>query len=197
MNAPTVNRTPAHCTFCGWLVPAEGVTIVKNDHPCDGAKPARCKDSACVSHLLCDAYGRTICFHRNIHPARVDGCHTSCLDCGAHVIVETAQYASGQTPAEDAAKMRAQCDAAHPIPTDYAPSHQTPETIRGFVNVCYALVQTIEATGGIEGNGENDDLAPCGDPEWVDLASAYLTACTALDVDPLVNGKREKGEKKS
>jgi hypothetical protein len=32
------------------------------------------------------------CSHYNLHPARHDGGHTVCLDCGAHVIVTEGRY---------------------------------------------------------------------------------------------------------
>lgn len=41
------------------------------------------------------------------------------------------------------------------------------------------LVDTINATGGLV-RDEKDALVPCGDPEWLDLATAAQTAEAAL-----------------
>lgn len=38
------------------------------------------------------------CFHRRLHPERYGPTHTICLDCGGHVIVTDAYFASGETP---------------------------------------------------------------------------------------------------
>ena len=35
------------------------------------------------------------CVHRNIHPGRVDGAKTICLDCEQSVMVATFHYANG------------------------------------------------------------------------------------------------------
>jgi hypothetical protein len=53
------------------------------------------------------------------------------------------------------------------------------------------LIDTIEATGGV--SDTSDGYEPEGDPEWTDLGDAYIAACAALDVVPLVDGKREPG----
>lgn len=57
-----------------------------------------------------------------------------------------------------------------------------------------ALCTTVAQTGGMIrgediGNepGENED-APVGDPDWVDLGAAYLQACDALGFAPLYEG---------
>ncbi len=60
------------------------------------------------------------------------------------------------------------------------------------------LIRTIEATGGlvteyVTANGLNQhSLVPQGDTEreWTDLADAYLEACKAMGVQPLIDGKR-------
>lgn len=51
------------------------------------------------------------------------------------------------------------------------------------------FTSTINNTGGLMkdtevNDGWCDDWVPVGDPEWSDLADAYLTACKALGVEP-------------
>lgn len=48
-----------------------------------------------------------------------------------------------------------------------------------------ALVETIEATGGIVAMPVGGH-APIGDRDWADLAEAYLLACNALGRPPMV-----------
>jgi hypothetical protein len=51
-------RPTAYCHHCGWLVPAEGVTLPADvDLPRDGAQAERCTDGACVSDRVCDESG--------------------------------------------------------------------------------------------------------------------------------------------
>lgn len=45
-----------------------------------------------------------------------------------------------------------------------------------------ALCRTIECTGGILERSDGF-MAPACDPEWIDLAEAYLLACEALGVE--------------
>lgn len=45
------------------------------------------------------------------------------------------------------------------------------------------FIGTIESTGGLIDEGEG--LAPAGDPEWLDLADAYLAACKATGRVPM------------
>jgi len=47
-----------------------------------------------------------------------------------------------------------------------------------------ALIDTVNATGGVVYN-EEKDLVPAADLDWVDLASAYLLACRAMGVAPV------------
>jgi hypothetical protein len=49
-----------------------------------------------------------------------------------------------------------------------------------------SFVSAIDVTGCIT---END--GPVGDPEWLDLADAYLQACAALGREPIVQGNTE------
>lgn len=48
-----------------------------------------------------------------------------------------------------------------------------------------ALCDTIEATGGVKLN-EDGTYSPEGEPDWIDLADAYLIACAALDRSPKI-----------
>lgn len=48
------------------------------------------------------------------------------------------------------------------------------------------LIETVEATGGITRN-ERGEAVPVGDPAWVDLATVYLSACTALGREPKIS----------
>jgi hypothetical protein len=55
-----VGRTSCRCIHCGWLVPAEGVTLSADvDVAYDEVTPERCSDSACESEMVCDANGKT------------------------------------------------------------------------------------------------------------------------------------------
>jgi hypothetical protein len=51
------------------------------------------------------------CVHRNLHPGRLDGSHTICLDCGSHVCITGAHHVSGEMMAAQAARMLAELDA--------------------------------------------------------------------------------------
>jgi hypothetical protein len=54
-------RHGAYCENCGWLVPAEGVSIdPESDLPRAGAKDQRCADTACISYRVVDGQGRAI-----------------------------------------------------------------------------------------------------------------------------------------
>jgi hypothetical protein len=50
--------------------------------------------------------------------------------------------------------------------------------------VLRALIEIIEATGGLVTNEENI-LVPAADEEWPDLAAVYLQACDALGRRPM------------
>ncbi len=61
VNGAKGGRPTAHCIYCGWLVPAEGVSIAPEyDTPRDGARPKRCSDTACESNRECDELGRVV-----------------------------------------------------------------------------------------------------------------------------------------
>lgn len=47
------------------------------------------------------------------------------------------------------------------------------------------FIQTIEATGGISEN-EDGTFSPLADPDWIDLADAYLLACDQLKRPPKI-----------
>ena len=70
--------------------------------------------------------------------------------------------------------------------TDADPAAPTPSPREALD----ALIATIEATGGCV-RDEGGFLAPAGEPDWIDLADAYLAACAALGRTPLVEGPEE------
>jgi hypothetical protein len=49
------------------------------------------------------------------------------------------------------------------------------------------LINTIDATGGLVSN-EDGTFGVMGDPDWLDLADAYVLACQELDL-PIVVGE--------
>jgi len=49
----------------------------------------------------------------------------------------------------------------------------------------HMLRDAIEATGGLI--SDEGHLVPKGDPEWADLADAYLEACKELGVKPMID----------
>jgi hypothetical protein len=89
-------------------------------------------------------------------------------------VMEDAGLKPGAVPTADRAA--ADPDAATPSPQE----------------ACGALIATIEATGGCV-RDQRGSLAPAGDPDWIDLADAYLAACAALRRTPLVE-EPEEGE---
>ena len=52
-----------------------------------------------------------------------------------------------------------------------------------------ALCDTVEATGGLIEDSYGS--YPAADPDWADLADAYLMACKALDRKPTIEVKEE------
>lgn len=63
------------------------------------------------------------------------------------------------------------------------------------IDALKALISTVEQTGGLlhgenigDEPGENED-APAADPDWIDLATAYLLACEALGREPVYSDK--------
>lgn len=54
----------------------------------------------------------------------------------------------------------------------------------GMLDACIALIKTINFTGGVV---FVDGLAaPVADPDWIDLGGAYITACDALGIEPII-----------
>lgn len=49
-----------------------------------------------------------------------------------------------------------------------------------------ALVNTIEATGGLIDDPQGGGFVPAGDEDWLDLADAYVLACDALGRKPKI-----------
>ena len=49
----------------------------------------------------------------------------------------------------------------------------------------HLLVSTVEAAGGLIKPAEGA-LFPKGDPDWLDLADAYLAACEDLGIEPKI-----------
>ena len=47
------------------------------------------------------------------------------------------------------------------------------------------FIRTINATGGLAVNDAGETI-PVADEDWLDLAEAYLLACDALGVKPLL-----------
>lgn len=50
------------------------------------------------------------------------------------------------------------------------------------------FIAAINATGGLQQDTKADGkpLVPVGDPEWLDLAEAYVSACEAMHLTPVV-----------
>ena len=57
----------------------------------------------------------------------------------------------------------------------------------------HTFIETIEATGGCIRN-EDGMVAPAGDPEWPDLADAYVQACTAIGRTPSIASTEDEEE---
>lgn len=54
-------KASCRCVYCGWLVPAEGVTLDPAiDVAYDEQAPERCSESACESKMVCDAFGKPV-----------------------------------------------------------------------------------------------------------------------------------------
>jgi hypothetical protein len=68
--------------------------------------------------------------------------------------------------------------------TDQAGRAGRPDAVREALE---GFIKTIEATGGCH-RDEGDSVVPAGDPDWLDLADAYLRACKALGREPQING---------
>jgi len=65
---------------------------------------------------------------------------------------------------------------------DGAGANPAADTVRKALD---DFIETIEATGGCFHN-EGGVLVLAGDPEWTDLADAYVRACAAIGRAPLV-----------
>lgn len=52
------------------------------------------------------------CEHHHLHPARHDGGHTICLDCGSHVIITEGRHANGLSAIAERDKLLDILDAA-------------------------------------------------------------------------------------
>ena len=57
------------------------------------------------------------------------------------------------------------------------------------INALMRLIETIEATGGLDCDGY-----PLGDPEWVDLGDAYLDACAVIERTPMQEERTHKDD---
>lgn len=56
------------------------------------------------------------------------------------------------------------------------------------------LVDTVEAVGGVRPNPDGT-YSPVGDPDWIDLADAYLSACQECGREPrIVEAEKEEVE---
>ena len=66
--------------------------------------------------------------------------------------------------------------------TDRAGTDGPPDAVRAAL---HEFIKTIEATGGCV-RDEGDTVVPAGDPDWLDLADAYLRACKALGRAPRI-----------
>jgi hypothetical protein len=60
-------------------------------------------------------------------------------------------------------------------------------------NALDAFVNTIEATGGCVRDA-GGGVYPVGDPDWYDLAGAYLLACQALGHEAVVVDEEDDSE---
>ena len=53
------------------------------------------------------------------------------------------------------------------------------------MNALQSLISTINATGGVLAFPDGTH-GPCGDPDWIDLADAYLAACAETGATPMI-----------
>ena len=56
-------------------------------------------------------------------------------------------------------------------------------------NALRHLIDTIEATGGVVAD-YGGNYVPKADEDWLDLGNAYILACEAAGVIPLIGGSR-------
>jgi hypothetical protein len=68
--------------------------------------------------------------------------------------------------------------------TDRDGTEGPPDAVR---EALHGFIETIEAAGGCC-RDEGDTVTPAGDPDWLDLADAYLRACRALGREPWICG---------
>jgi len=59
------------------------------------------------------------------------------------------------------------------------------DPLKPYRKALKSFIDTIEATGGCTVD-DNGVIVPCIDEEWADLADAYLQACEAMDVEPII-----------
>lgn len=65
-----------------------------------------------------------------------------------------------------------------------APENKQPVHVDLAIEALQSLCTTIANTGGvIDLDGEQ---VPSADPDWVDLGTAYMTACEALGIEPVI-----------
>jgi hypothetical protein len=68
--------------------------------------------------------------------------------------------------------------------------HPVDDAVQWPKDAAQALIETINATGGLMSLPDGNH-APQGDPEWIDLAESYLTACREKDVKPMIDYRRD------
>lgn len=47
------------------------------------------------------------------------------------------------------------------------------------------LIDTVESTGGVYRYASGNICGPVADPEWLDVADAYIAACAEVGKEPL------------
>lgn len=55
------------------------------------------------------------------------------------------------------------------------------------------LIATVESTGGLIAYPDGT-FAPCADPDWIDLADAYLAACSETGRQPKISDDQREEE---
>lgn len=58
----------------------------------------------------------------------------------------------------------------------------------GVMTARERLISTIEATGGVIAY-EDGTFGPVGDPEWIDLGDAYVSACEEAGREPRISNE--------
>jgi hypothetical protein len=62
----------------------------------------------------------------------------------------------------------------------------------GHNDAAQLLIDTINATGGLLTLADGR-YAPRGDPDWIDLADAYLVACAEKEQAPVIDPTAQCG----